>query len=202
MLAMSEADAEAGPGRRIGKPGSPTWGAMLDAAENILQAEGYAELTSRRVAERVGVKQRLVYYYFHRMDDLIVATFRRLASREIERLKLAAASDRPLHEIWKVCIDTEDSRLVSEFIALANRVPDLRAEVIAFVEDSRRIQTSALQAAVSRSPQGPAMPPSGLAFAATSMALALGREAQLGVRTGHADAREAIEDLLRTLEPD
>ena len=48
---------------------------MLDSAEDILREEGYGALTSRRVAERLGVKQRLVYYYFRTMDDLIAETF-------------------------------------------------------------------------------------------------------------------------------
>src|ERR1043166_1173025 len=58
---------------------------MLDGAEGILRDEGYAALTSRAVAERCGVKQRLVYYYFQTMDELIVETFRRMAVRELER---------------------------------------------------------------------------------------------------------------------
>ena len=68
--------------RRMGPKGSPIWSSMLDAAEVILCEEGYGALTSRRVAERIGVKQRLVYYYFRTMDELIVETFRRLSSRE------------------------------------------------------------------------------------------------------------------------
>ena len=54
---------------------------MLDGAEVILRDEGYGALTSRRVAECINVKQRLVYYYFKTMDDLIVETFRRLSLR-------------------------------------------------------------------------------------------------------------------------
>ena len=65
------------PSRRMGSPGSPQWSRMLDAAETILCEEGYAALTSRRVAEHVGAKQRLVYYYFRTMDELAVETFRR-----------------------------------------------------------------------------------------------------------------------------
>jgi AcrR family transcriptional regulator len=48
--------------RRMGPPGSDNWHAMLDGAEAILRDEGHAALTSRAVAERIGVKQRLVYY--------------------------------------------------------------------------------------------------------------------------------------------
>ena len=98
--------------------GSPNWQAMLDGAEEILRDDGYAALTSRAVAERCGVKQRLVYYYFQTMDDLIVETFRRLAGR----LLAAAAAARPLHARWDVATHSSDARPVAEFLALANRV--------------------------------------------------------------------------------
>src|SRR5688572_12242868 len=114
--------------RRMGPTGSENWHAMLDGAEDILREEGHAELTSRRVAERVGVKQRLVYYYFSTMDDLIVETFRRLSTRELDRLKEISKGDQPLREIWEVSSRSTDARLISEFMALANRIDDLKQE--------------------------------------------------------------------------
>src|SRR3989442_11076547 len=95
--------------RRMGPPGSDNWHAMLDGAEAILRDEGHAALTSRRVAEQIGVKQRLVYYYFHTMDDLIVETFRRLSDRELNRLRAARESELPLRKIWDVCVHTTDA---------------------------------------------------------------------------------------------
>ena len=70
--------------RRMGPAGSANWHAMLDGAEDILREQGYAALTSRAVAERIGVKQRLVYYYFRTMDDLFLAAFRRRAEQGLE----------------------------------------------------------------------------------------------------------------------
>ena len=83
----------------MGPEGSDNWHAMLDGAEAILREEGHAALTSRRVAERIGVKQRLVYYYFRTMDDLVISLFRRMAEREVIRLKAAAAQTRPLRAL-------------------------------------------------------------------------------------------------------
>ena len=187
--------------RRMGPAGSANWTAMLDGAEAILREEGYAALTSRRVAERIGVKQRLVYYYFHTMDDLIVATFHRLSTRELERLRQALSSDRPLHEIWNVCIHTTDVRMISEFMALANRIDALRTEVIRFIKESRAIQVQALTSTLERrSKQGP-IPPVGVALLATSLALALNREAQLGVDDGHAEIQALISGFFAEVEP-
>jgi AcrR family transcriptional regulator len=187
--------------RRMGPAGSANWTAMLDAAEETLREEGYAALTSRRVGERVGVKQRLVYYYFQTMDDLIIEAFRRLSVREMARLRSAVAAERPLRNVWDVCIHTTDARLISEFMALANRIQGLRVEVIRFIEESRALQVKALTAALKRKPKL-RVPPAGLAMLATSVALALVREAELGVNAGHNEIMATIDDLLAEIEPD
>jgi AcrR family transcriptional regulator len=195
---MATADSQ--PNRRMGPAGSANWHAMLDGAEDILREEGYAALTSRRIAERIGVKQRLVYYYFHTMDDLIVETFRRLSTRELDRLRQALSSERPLHEIWNVSIHTTDARMISEFMALANRSEGLRQEVIHFIRGSRAIQVEALTAALKRQSRTTHIPTIGLALLATSVALAVNREVQLGVEDGHAEIIAVIDEFLASLE--
>lgn len=188
------------PSRRMGPSGSDIWHAMLDGAEAILRDEGHAALTSRRVAEQIGVKQRLIYYYFRTMDDLIVETFHRLSERELKRLREARDSPRPLRELWDICMHTTDSRLISEFMALANRIDGLGKEVIHFVEESRAIQVGALTNAVARSGGGVSVPPAALAILATSLALTLTREVQLGVVSGHAEAIALVEKFLGEVE--
>jgi AcrR family transcriptional regulator len=184
----------------MGPIGSANWHAMLDGAQDILREAGYAALTSRSVADRVGVKQRLVYYYFQTMDDLIVETFRRLSTRELERLRQALSSERPLHEIWNVSVHTSDARMISEFMALANRIEGLRKEVIHFIRESRAIQVEALTAALQRQSRSTHIPTVGLALLATSVALAINREAQLGMADGHSEIIGVIDDFLASLE--
>lgn len=189
---MTKAHASAK--RRLGRTDSPMSSAMLDATETILRDEGYGALTSRRVAEVVEVKQRLVYYYFHTMDDLIVAAFRRLAVRELGRLTDALAAADPLGEVWTVCIASTDARLVSEFMALANRLEPLRSQVIAFIEQSRALQVEALTRAFGG--EAAPLPPAVLAVLATSVSLALRREEALGIHSGHAETFAVIRDFL------
>lgn len=201
---MSEAqtiEGEAASPRRMGRAGSANWLAMLDGAEAVLREEGYAALTSRRVAERIGVKQRLVYYYFHTMDALIVETFRRHATREMAKLREAAASDQPLRRIWAGRIEGRDTRLISEFTALGNRIEPLRHAVIGFIEEVRAIHVAALSEAMARHPDAGGIPPVALAILANGAALTLSGEAELGVRTGHAELLGVIDKLLDTLEP-
>jgi AcrR family transcriptional regulator len=193
----------------MGPSGSATWHLMLDGAEAILREEGYAELTSRRIAERVGIKQQLVYYYFKTMDDLMVEAFRRLSKRELERFEQAMAADCPLHEIWGIAINTNDARLISEFMALANRSEGVKTEVVAFIEQSRRLQVAALTRAIERKAAKAgkagksvaALPPVAATFLATSVGLALTREAALGVSMGHAEIAAVVEQFLSALEP-
>lgn len=174
---------------------------MLDAAEEILCEEGYGGLTSRNVADRIGVKQRLVYYYFATMDELIVETFRRLAIRELERLAKASASGHPLRAVWNVYVDTNDTRLVSEFMALANRIEALRIEVKDFIEESRKLQIAALERARTADNAEGAMPAIAAAFFATSAALAMHREAAIGIEAGHEETRAVIERFIAAVDP-
>jgi len=175
---------------------------MMEAAEVILNEEGYGALTSRRIADYLGVKQRLLYYYFRTMDDLVREAFRRLSVRELERLKSALASDRPLHEIWSVCINTSDARLVSEFMALANRSEGIRSEVIKFIEESRKIQVKALKKAMAKNGSDKSLPNAEvIAFLGTSIALALNREASLGVKQSHHAVKKLINDFFQSVEP-
>ncbi|PEQ13042.1 TetR family transcriptional regulator [Novosphingobium sp. PC22D] len=185
----------------MGPAGSENWHAMLDGAEDVLREEGHAALTSRRVAERVGVKQRLIYYYFSTMDELVVAMFRRLSERELARLAQAAGSDLPMRHIWDICIHTADARLTAEFMALAARIDGLRKEVIRFIEESRRIQIAAIERAAARSGAAQVMPADCLALIATSLSLTLIREEQLGVEIGHQPARALVEAIFERYEP-
>jgi len=185
----------------MGLEGSANWNAILDSAEDILREEGYGALTSRRIAERIGIKQRLIYYYFHTMDDLIVRTFRRLAERDLQRLARTLASVRPLHEVWHFCINTTDARLISEFMALANRIEPLRTEVISYIEETRRIQVAALKQAMKRAGSKSSLSPVAGVLLATSLGLTLVREAELGVNTGHNEVGAFIRQFLAEIEP-
>ncbi len=188
--------------RRLGPIGAATRTLMLEGAEFILREEGYALLTSRRVANHIGVKQQLVFYYFRTMDELIVEAFRRLARRELERLENALRSDSPLREIWDVCINPSDARLIAEFMALAHRNEHLRKEVIAHIERMRCIHVEALARASDSKDGGlAALPPVAISFLATSAALALTRESALGVSMGHAEVLALIRQSITALEP-
>lgn len=194
------ASTKIGADRRMGPPGSENWHAMLDGGEEILREEGHAMLTSRSIAERIGVKQRLVYYYFRTMEDLIVAMFRRSAERDLQHLKEVVVSPKPLHQLWEICFNSHDARLISEYMALANHIPALRIEVIRFIEESRAIQVQAITSALQNRPSANKLPPTALALIATSLGLLLNREDQLGVQSGHAEIKAILRGVLHDME--
>jgi hypothetical protein len=86
-------------------------------------------------------------------------------------------------------------------MALSYRIDALRAEVIGFIEDSRRIQFEALTKALKGKLPKSRIPPIALVALATSAALALNREAKLGVFTGHREVNALIERFLKEAEP-
>ena len=189
------------PARRMGPAGSATWHAILDGAEEILREEGYAALNARKIADRVGIKRQLVYYYFRDNDALFVEMFNRLAGRELDRLKSALETDRPLRETWDAGIFTIDTMLVSEFLVLANRNPAVREAVVKYVAVARDIQIAALNKALKgrKFPQMD-MPLAALAVLATGVAFVLPREAALGFTNGHQEILHVIEKFLTQTE--
>ena len=116
--------------RRIGAPEAKNRVVLLDAAEQLLLEEGYASVTSRRVAEKAGLKPQLVHYYFRTMDELFLAVFRRMAEAGLRRWRAALASPQPLWALWRFMTDPAATRLTMEFMGLANHRKALHAEIV------------------------------------------------------------------------
>ena len=85
--------------------------AILDAAECLLVDVGYARITTRRLAERAGLNQGLVHYYFGSMEEVLLQAVERFTSRLVERQRSMYASDAPFIEKWRAAMSylEEDS---------------------------------------------------------------------------------------------
>ena len=187
--------------RRLGTERSASRASLMDAVEAVMREHGYGALTARRVAERAGLKHQLVYYYFQTMEELIVETFRRLAIRDLDRMRVALSGHHSLREIWEVCIQTADTRMVQEFMALANRIEALRSEVQEYIETSRKMHVDALAGAMRNSGLDKVMSAEAAAIFGAAAALAVHREAQVGVTMGHADVMAVIDKFIARLDP-
>jgi AcrR family transcriptional regulator len=164
--------------------------------------DGYAAVTSRRVAARAGLKPQLVHYYFRTMDDLFLALFRRGAEQAIERQAEALASDQPLWALWDLSRDTRGTALTMELVALANHRKAIRAEIAASAERFRAEQLAGLETVLEREGIDTAQcPPIVLSVLMTSIStlLVIERES-LGMSSGHAETVRLVEELLTRFE--
>src|SRR4029453_12886634 len=136
--------------RRIGAEDSKTRALLLDAAERLMLEEGYAAVSSRRVASKAGLKPQLVHYYFRTMDDPFSAVYRRRAEQSLELYVRALASDRPLCALWQLSTDPRGTAFTMEFAALANHRKAIRTEIAQHAERFRKMQLDAIASVLDR----------------------------------------------------
>ena len=172
--------------RRIGAPDSATRAQLLDAAERLLLEEGYAAVTSRRVAAAAGLKPQLVHYYFRAMDDLFLEVFRRRAEQNFARFDREMAKDASLAALWRVNADPRGAAFMIEFVALANHRKEVRAEIASYAERWLGIQLKALTAAFADAGiSDDQMPPTAALLLMTGLAQVMAIEQALGFTSGH-----------------
>jgi AcrR family transcriptional regulator len=72
-----------------------TGAALLRAARELIEQDGFAALTMATVAERAGVSRRAVYLHFATRTDLLAALYRSLGETDDLARSLQAVWDRP-----------------------------------------------------------------------------------------------------------
>ena len=166
--------------------------------------EGYAGVTSRRIAASAGLKPQLVHYYFRTMDDLYLALFRRGADQSLERQAMALDSAQPLWSLWDLSRDRRGTALTMEFIALANHRKAIQAKLSASAERYRAGLLEAFRSVLARyDVDESAYPPVVCSVLLTSVSTFLVIEqVMLGMTTGHAETVAFVENLIRRLEGD
>jgi len=193
--------ATAASSRRMGSEDSSTRLQLLDAAERLMREQGYAAVTSRRVAAEAGLKPQLVHYYFRTMDDLFLALFRRRAEENIDRFERAIAEDGSLRNLWRLNADPRGAAFTMEFVALANHRKELRAEIARYAERFRASQVEAMGRALASSGIGEDQLPAVVALLAmTGLTQVLALEGTLGVSSGHDLTLAFVERQIAELE--
>lgn len=175
---------------------------LMDATETVMRNEGYAAVTSRRVAECAGVNQQTVYYYFESMDDLLVATYRRRIQKMEIAFEQALSCERPLKAFWEASSEPGDAALTLEYLALSNHNASIRQETIEFGERSRRFYVDRLTGPISAHNAAPdTATPFGVVMAITYIGHLIGFEKILGLQGGHAETATLMDWCLSRLEP-
>jgi AcrR family transcriptional regulator len=109
---------------------------IVDAARSQLLANGYAGLSTRKVAETAGVPLSQLHYHFGSKGGLILALFAEDNRRRLERQRDMYGEDRPLWQRYeRACDFLEDDldsgyvRVLQEMIAAGWSDPTIRTAV-------------------------------------------------------------------------
>lgn len=189
--------------RRIGAESSASRAKLVRAAEDLLISEGYAAVTSRRVAAAAGLKPQLVHYYFRSMDDLYLEVFRWRAEQALGHLDQVLASSTPLTDLWRFSNDPNWIALSIEFTALANHRKNISAEIARYAELFRERQMEVMTAALDRVGfDREQISPMVALVLMNALSRILAMEAGLGVESGHRETQDWVAGWLAMIEPE
>jgi AcrR family transcriptional regulator len=188
--------------RRVGAENSATRALILDATEQLIRDEGYAAISTRRVAAKAGLKPSLVHYYFTTTDDLLLAMSRRGADESDRMIEAAMQSDDPVRALWRHFADPSRIAVAMEFLAMANHRKAIRQHMADHCEAMRRREAEIFAQVLGERLAGPGgVPPAGLSLVLAGIGRALVMEGGLGVTAGHEEARAFVEQWLDKLVP-
>jgi AcrR family transcriptional regulator len=89
---------------------------ILDAARSRLLADGYAGLSTRKVAEEAGVPLSQLHYHFGSKQGLILALFEEENQRRLARQQRLYAEDAPLWQRYERACDYLEDDLDSGYV--------------------------------------------------------------------------------------
>lgn len=131
--------AEPRPGSRAERreqASSQTRARILDAARSCLLADGYANLSTRRVADAADVPLSQIHYYFGSKQELILSVLAAENERLLERQRTMFDTPEPLWVRWELACDYLDTdvesgyvRILQEMIAAGWSDPGVAAAV-------------------------------------------------------------------------
>ena len=109
---------------------------IIEAARRRLLADGYAGMSTRKVAEEAEVPLSQLHYYFGSKGGLILALFEEENQRRLERQRRMYAEDAPLWQRYeRACDFLEDDldsgyvRVLQEMVAAGWSNDDIRDAV-------------------------------------------------------------------------
>lgn len=182
--------------------------AFLDAAERLLIDVGYANITTRRLAEEAGANHGLVHYYFGSMEQLFIAVLERYTDRLIERQRAMYAADVPFIEKWRAAMSFLDEDRESgyqkvwfELQAFAWNRPDLRERLAHVHEKWRATLTEAFAPTLAEyGLDALRFPVEAIVTLVVTFNEGIILERLGGIHTGHAELLATIDNWLVSLE--
>lgn len=188
--------------RRLGRQDSATRAALMDAVEAVMLRDGYAALSARSVAREAGLNYQLVFYYFEKIDNLFLSTYRRRTKFLIERLERALESERPLHDLWEAASNPSEAALSLEYMAMSNHNPLIREETILHARLIFQAVSKAMSVRLTKNvPDREVFTPTAIGMLVTAIGQNLGFQSALGIAGALHETRALVEWAIDQLEP-
>jgi AcrR family transcriptional regulator len=89
---------------------------ILEAAESVLRGQGFAQLSTRKVADEAGVALSQIHYHFGSKQKLMLATLRHQDVKLLGRQVSMYGEDTPIWRQWEQACDFYDEDLASGYI--------------------------------------------------------------------------------------
>jgi hypothetical protein len=135
------------------------------------------------------------------MDDLFVEVLRAGAEAALTRMRGLLTADDPLRALWVMNSDSALTGLNAEFMALANHRKAIGAELKAYAERVRDIETAAVTMVLrANGIDLDAYPPVAVSMLISQTARSMSNEAAVGVTQGHDELRAFAERLIGLLK--
>ena len=108
---------------------------LLDATMRVIERDGPASVTQRKVAAEAQVPPSAVTYYYATVDDLLVDTLVRVNDGYVERISALPTGDEALRALARLIVPsgaTDRAHLMveCELFLMAARRPSLRGELL------------------------------------------------------------------------
>jgi len=163
-----------------GDSGGDTRTELIAAAVQVLGESGFSAASARRIAQRAGCNQALVFYHFGSVPDLLVAALEDVSTRRMEAYRglldhtgnLADLADAA-RVVFEADLDAGHVRVLTEMISGAQSVPGLGERVASVLAPWRVFAEDAVRQVLAASPVGPVVPPEQVAYAVVAGLLGL-----------------------------
>ena len=153
---------------------------LIAAAIEVLRESGFAAASARKIAQRAGCNQALVFYHFGSVSDLLVAALEDVSARRMEAYQglldhtgtLADLADAA-RGVFEADLDAGHVRVLTAMISGAQSVPGLGERVARVLAPWRAFAQDAVRQVLDDSPVGPVVPPEQVAYAVVAGLLGL-----------------------------
>ena len=189
-----------------------TRAALTEAAIAVLRESGFAGASARRIAQRAGCNQALVFYHFGSVNELLIAALEEVSARRmaayrdlLDRSGTLAELIAGARAVFEADLDAGHVTVLTEMISGAQSVPGLGERVAAVLAPWRDFAAEAVRGVLAASPVAQLLPADEAAHAVVAGLLGLEMLANLDGDRAAAlalfDRARAVADVLDRLRP-